>query len=248
MAQEDFLKETCFCDFSHSSIERVAMDFKKRYPDPKELAVALFYFVRDKTYYNVGFWNKKASETLARGVGTCTNNANLLVALLRCVGIPAGYGVMKVRGRKYFGPVIIPKLSKFVGEESTHIYTYVFSGGKWIKCDPSDDELFATNIQHFNPQSQIVDWDGENNAELNLCKEHIISDRGPIANIDHVMRKKMKLYKVIPAKVANFYIEFLRQRGKEFKNQSEAEKSFSQWLKKNNFFYYVLYLLLSSFK
>ncbi len=111
---KEFLQETEYCDFSHPKIQRLAHKIGDKYDNPKDKAVALFYWVRDNILYRVGMWNKKASETLAETEGTCTNNANLFVALLRANYIPAGFGVMKVYGQKYFGPIAIPMLKKFI--------------------------------------------------------------------------------------------------------------------------------------
>ena len=87
---ESFLQETEYCDCNHPVIKKLTEDFRSRYSNQRDLAVALFHFVRDDILYRVGLWNKKASETLDEKTGVCTNNANLLVALLRSVGIPAG--------------------------------------------------------------------------------------------------------------------------------------------------------------
>ncbi len=57
----------------------------------REAAVRLFDFVRDEIPYRFGPWGLCASETLARGEGSCTNKANLLVALLRAAGTAAAY-------------------------------------------------------------------------------------------------------------------------------------------------------------
>jgi hypothetical protein len=238
---ESFLKETEFCDYSHPAITKIAEKYKEKYKDQKELAKALFYFVRDDTYYQVGFWNKKASETLAEEAGNCTNNANLLVALLRKVGIPAGYGVMKVKGREYLGPIVPPRLKKFIGKRSTHVYAYAFINGRWLKCDPSSDEPFAYNTQHFNPQSILVEWDGENHGTTNIYHEHIISDQGPEADIDHLINRKLKWYKVIPTKIANLYIIFLRETGRQYNDQFSAENAFSRWLSSKHPFYFLCY-------
>ena len=109
----DFLKETEYCDWSNSEIKSAAEKIIVNLTEPKEKTVALFYWVRDNIYYRVGLWNRKASETLAERKGTCTNSANLFIAFNRAIGIPAGYYVMKVNGREYFGP-IVPKFLKFL--------------------------------------------------------------------------------------------------------------------------------------
>ncbi|MDQ3357003.1 MAG: transglutaminase-like domain-containing protein [Actinomycetota bacterium] len=65
----------------------------------------LYRFVRDEIPYAFGPWGVRASQTLAQGTGTCTNKANLLVALLRAAGIGAAYGVLRVDTQHYFGPI-----------------------------------------------------------------------------------------------------------------------------------------------
>lgn len=237
----DFQKETYFCDYSNSHIQKIANNFKQKYSNQPELAKELFYFVRDNTHYKVGNWNKRASETLAKKGGTCTNNANLLIALLRCVGIPAGYGVMEVIGPDYFGPIGIPKFVQFVSKKSKHIYCYIYLNNKWVKCDPSDDEALSLNTQHFNPQSKIVEWNGISDAMLNLNPTHVISDIGPLADIDHIIRKRQRRALYFPVKIANLYIDFLREHGKKIQTADMIEVYFEKWLRKYHKFYYAVY-------
>lgn len=241
-----FLSETYYCNCNHPDIQDVANRFKIKYKDKKKLAIALFYYVRDHTTYRVGKWQRRASETLAEEEGTCTNNTNLLVALLRAVEIPAGYGVMVVQGQEYFGPVVPKILKKYISEESRHIYCFVYLNNKWIRCDPSDDELFSLNTQHFNPQSRLVEWDGVHDAILNLDSTHIIADEGPISNIDFIILKKAKRAKGIPLKLANLYIRFLRINGNKIAKIEDAETAFVWWMTTRYplhfFFYWVLYV------
>lgn len=242
---EDFLLETKYCDFRDDAIQKIAADFKnKNFASQNDLAVALFYHVRDSVLYRLGLWQRRASETVKEGSGTCTNKANLLVALLRACDIPAGYGVMKVKGKEYFGPAILPVFKNYVGERSVHVYAFVFLNDRWIKCDPSDDIELSKNTSNFNPQSKLVNWDGKENALLNLDKEHVLEDMGPLANIDDIISKKSKNSKSIFLKLANLYVTFLRQNRQGIKNEGDLEIIFREWLLKNNHFFY--YLLLSS--
>lgn len=245
---KSFLKETKYCDFNHPDIQKLLDDFRKKYPDKKDLAVALFYYVRDNILYRVGLWNKKASETLEEGQGVCTSSANLLVALMRGVGIPAGYGVMRVDGQKYFGPVMLDMFRDKVSRNSIHIYCYAYLDNKWIKCDPSDDKEFCENTSHFNPTSQLVDWDGKSDARLNLDPLHILKDEGPIDDIDYIIRKKPRNARGIPLKVANLYIQFLRKNKVKIKETKELEVLFKQWLKENFLIYYYLYFIASTYR
>jgi len=235
-----YLLETYYCDYSHDSIQKIARGFMERYKDQNELAKKLFYFVRDNTRYTVGNWNKRASYTLKFGYGTCTNNANLLVALLRACDVPAGYGVMEVIGPDYFGEIVPPRLSRTVSKKSKHVYCYVYLNEIWIKCDPSDDEPLSINTQHLNPQSNIVEWNGISDAVLNLLPSHILSDSGPINNIDYIINKRQRMSMYIPVRIGNFYIDFLRKKGMEIKTIEEMENKFEDWLKTRHYFDYLL--------
>jgi hypothetical protein len=244
----EYLLETHFCDFNNKAIVKIALDYKARYSDQRSLAQALFYFVRDHTHYRVGNWSKKASATLAEAGGTCTNNANLLVALLRATSIPAGYGVMDVIGPEYFGPIILPKFSRNISRRSKHVYCFVNIEGEWIRCDPSDDEPLSVNTHHLNPQSKIIEWNGLSDAMLNLNPSHIINNRGPIANIDDIIGKRMKRRRVIPVYFANIYIQFLREDGKKVAKISDLENSFEDWLMKKHFLTFVFYKIFFFFE
>ncbi|AXI80116.1 transglutaminase-like domain-containing protein [Peterkaempfera bronchialis] len=231
MAQSDpFLRETRFCNFSHPTLQHLAEELRSAGDDARETAVDAFRLVRDSVKYEVGNWQRTAAETLARGSGTCTNSSNLLVALLRSLGIPAGYGVMSVRGREYFGPVAPPRLSRFVAPVSKHVYAYVQLDGAWLRCDPSDDEALSLGSRHLNPQSEVVDWDGTGHAMLNLHPDHILEDRGPVADIDAIMRKPMRLAMRVPVRIGNCYLDFLRQEGARMRTAPEAEEHFQRWL------------------
>ena len=245
---KNFLSETQYCDFSNPKIHKVISEFKDKYKNENELAIRFFYYVRDNTKYRIGNWNKKASETISEGAGTCTNNANLMVALLRGTGIPAGYGVMRVNGREYFGPIVPEYLKGYISEISVHVYCYVYLNDKWIKCDPSDDEIFSVNTQHFNPQSTLVEWDGESNAMINLDKKHILSDSKPIANIDHMIGKKADTAKGIALRVGNFYIDFLRTNGRHVISAGEAHDEFLHWLQKKHYGHYLTYKIVNGFR
>jgi len=242
---EDFLKETEYCDFSHSKIKSVSQKITENLKDDREKAVAIFYWVRDEIYYRVGLWNQKASKTLEEKKGTCTNSANLFIALCRSVGIPAGYYVLRVKGQQYFGPIVPKLLKKTISKESVHIHAGVYLNNKWVKCDPSDDFEISQKTSHLNPQSKLIEWDGKKDAVLNLEHEHIIKEEGPLANIDNKISKKPKTAKGIIIKIANYYIDFLRESGHNIKSVDDLENRFKKWIKKKQVFYYYIYLIAS---
>jgi hypothetical protein len=242
-----FLESTYYCDYRDSNLQKIIDEHKTRYYDHKDLSKSFFYFVRDHIKYRVGNWNKKASETILEKSGTCTNNANLFVALCRGAGIPAGYGIMDVNGREYFGKIAPNSLTKFVSKKSKHVYAYVFLKGRWIKCDPSDDKELSINTEHLNIQSTLIEWDGENDAVLKLDQKHILKDSGLMNNIDHIIHKKQRKVLYLPVKLANLYIDFLRLEGKNVHNISDLEYKFKIWLGKNYKIHLLNYIVIDAF-
>ncbi len=77
-----------------SIAEKITMNAKT----PKDAAIEIFYFVRDKI--PLAFVNPKttASRTLRNREGSCFTKATLQMALLRSVGIPARFRILKFRG------------------------------------------------------------------------------------------------------------------------------------------------------
>ena len=240
---EEFLQETIFCDFKHPLIQNTISAIVRVDDSDREKAIKFFYWVRDNILYSVGRWKKKASETLKKKEGTCTNAANLLVAFLRASGIPAGYGIMKVRGQEYFGPILIPTLKNFPSEISTHVYAVVYLNNRWIKCDPSDDQKLSKNTSYINPQSTLVEWDGRRNATLKLNKEDIVKDIYPVANIDPWMRKKVKRAKGLPLIIGNLFVKFLRTNTQNIQSIESLEVLFKKWLRRNYPFYFYTFSL-----
>lgn len=242
---KSFLNESEYCNFRHATIQRLAQELTQKYNNSKDKAVVLFYWVRDNIHYRVGLWNRKASETLAERSGSCTNNANLLVALLRAVHIPAAYDVMRVKGQEFFGPITPLIFKKRISESSLHIYPEVYLNGKWIKCDPSTDVYLSEKTSHLNPQSKLVDWDGEHDALLNLDQDHILEEKNLLSNIDYIISKKPHTAKGTILELANLYIKFLRTSPKIANHTNELEPLFRLWLKKYSLRRHIFYSLSS---
>jgi len=257
---KDFLIETHFCDFKNSNILEVANQIKSNCSNEKELAIKLFEFVRDEIKYTIGPWNKKASETLNEKIGMCTTNTNLLVALFRAVGIPAGYCIYKVVGGESFGHLVPKLIKKRIHRHSVHIVCSVFLNNQWIKCDPSTDKELSINSKHISRLTELINWDGEHDSVPNMDASHIISIGEPLANIDYQMQKKPRyIVRNHLFHIGNLYIDFLRSEGKNIKTKDEVEKSFVDWIKRHHrirflrykliyYFYELGFILLFSFK
>lgn len=239
-----FLHETVFCNFSDPQIGCVAEAFGHKGRDEREIAVKVFEFVRDVIAYETGNWQRTASETLRRRKGTCTNSANLMVALLRRLGIPAGYGVMVVSGKEYLGSAVPVRLAGQVANQSKHVYVCVRLEDQWLRCDPSDDWALSSAAHHINPQCAPVVWNGRHDALLNLDPRHILNDCFPLADIDELMSKSMRLRMQIVVWIGNYFIEFLRQQGSSIQSQEQVEERFDEWLHEGHPVLHRLYRML----
>jgi hypothetical protein len=235
-----FLRETWYCDTSAPPVRALATALSSG-RDARATATAAFGMVRDSVRYEVGNWQRTASQTLAQGTGTCTNSANLLVALLRSAGIPAGYGVMLVRGREYFGPLAPTRLARLAAEVSRHVYACVNLDGAWVRCDPSDDVALSRGTAHLNPQSLEIDWDGQKDAMLNLHPDHVLVDEAPVADIADLMAKPMRRAMRAPVRIANLYMDHLREHGPRMSTSREAEEHFLRLLRRRNPALYLFY-------
>jgi hypothetical protein len=238
-----FLQETFFCDFQHPDIQKVAGQFASKYQNKKELAVALFNFVRDEIKYTIGPWDKKASETLHAKRGMCTTCSNLLIALFRAVGIPAGYCIYTVVGGESFGHLVPSFIKKRIHKHSVHIVCYVYLNS-WLKCDPSTDQDLSRESKHISRLTELVEWNGETDAVHNMDQSHILNISEPLPNIDFQFRKKPRyIVRKHIFHIGNFYIDFLRNQGKKIHNKEEVDLHFRKWLRTNQPYHYYRYIL-----
>jgi hypothetical protein len=204
----EYLAPTRYCDAGHPAIVAALREIVDGREDEREAAVELFCFVRDHVRYEFGPWGQTASDTLALRAGTCTNKANLLVALLRAAGIPAAYGVMRVDAQRYWGPIGPQFLANEASSDSTHVYAAAHLGGRWVRCDPSTDRELAALTSQWCPQTRLVVWDGREDALDLLDPAHVHADLGLEANIDGLLAKPTRKPD-LPARW-NDYLAFVR--------------------------------------
>ena len=91
---EKYLSVSKYINWKDNSILSKADEFKLKYADEVSLIKVIYEFVRDEIKHSWDVQDKRvtksATEVLEQGVGICWAKANLLAALLRACGIPAG--------------------------------------------------------------------------------------------------------------------------------------------------------------
>ena len=87
--KDSYLKETKILDYSDTFIQKLLEQRQWKKLDTISQIKAIYNFVRDeiKFGYNIAD-DIPASEVLKDGYGQCNTKANLLMALLRAVGVP----------------------------------------------------------------------------------------------------------------------------------------------------------------
>lgn len=183
----------------------------------RECAIMAFHFAQNSIRYCVGIYHHKASETIRLGYGSCSNKANVLVALLRAMNIPAGYGMCQVDAREYFlwptaefeqSSVFAAYKRQYFGEFSTrsrHFYAWLRFPTEedlnpvttWLCCDPSDDLPLSYGGQHAIRCLRPVRFDGRANATLHLNPAHVpqpstYPGTTILASIDDYLRRQRK--------------------------------------------------------
>lgn len=207
-----YLAATGFCDVDHPDIRALARELATANSDARATAVRLFEWVRDEILYFFGPWGVTATHTLHVREGTCTTKSNLLIALLRAVGIPAAYGVLRVDARHYWGVIGPAFLTRHASPYSTHVNAAAYIDGRWVRCDPSSDRQIAEKSQHYCEQNRLIEWDGTTDRTDVFRPEHVHANLGLYANIDEVLAKPMRRATPEGLKLTNRFIRFIREQ------------------------------------
>lgn len=204
---KDFLLPTKYCDSTHPEVVNLAAKLARS--TDKETAIAVWDFIT-LFDYRFDFWNVKASETLAKRQGMCTNKANLQIALLRANGIPSAYGVMKIR-RSAFERIATTEFFAKISPITTHVFCYVYLNGRWVASDATRDR----KLIYDNPKVddiRALPWDGE--TDFKKPAVYVVSEKPMVANLDDKLEVKPRFLTVEILDQINAHLERLEGRTK----------------------------------
>lgn len=232
---EPYLQETKYCDFSHPSIQKLAKEIGNKYEKEEDKIKNLFFWVKENIKFEFDWWRRKASETLKLKKGMCTNKSNLLIALLRALKIPSGYGILKVETIKFYGPLMCPSFKYLVSPQTKHFYTGIFFNGKWIRCDPSVDSDLAESIRGKSVYGELSGFD-INDKEIQSFPG-VLKREEFLFTADEILSSSPRRLTKSAQNLLNFYLLFLRENKnfiEKFSLKEEIEKQFMNWLSKKN--------------
>ena len=158
---------------------------------PRDLALALYYAVRDGFRYDpyrvdLSAEGMRASSVIALGHGWCVTKAALLAAACRAEGIPARLGYADVRNH-----LSTARMREAMQTDLFiwHGYTELRLDGRWVKATP------AFNIELTERFGLLpLDWDGvhdsiyhpydrEGRRHMEYVHDHGVFDDMPLARI-----------------------------------------------------------------
>lgn len=173
---EQLTAPTRFLDFQEPSVQRfVDAAVKDRSAAKRELAVDLYYAVRDDIFYevygaNLSAEGLRASHTATSGEGFCLHKSVLYAAACRAVGIPSRLHYGDVRNH-----LASDRLKRHIGGDVFfHGLTSVHLDGKWVKATPVFNRvlcrLYGMRPLEFDGTSDSLhhpfDEDGGQNMEF----------------------------------------------------------------------------------
>lgn len=157
---QNFLKETQFLDYSAPEIQNYISEFKTL-SSSKEMAIALYYKVRDGFLYDPYHLNltKEAltsSFLLSKKRAWCVEKSIVMASCARALNIPTklGYAIVK----NHIG---VEKLTAYLKKPEIvfHGYLELFIEDKWVKCTPTFDQRVC-RISKVTP----LDWNAEEDS------------------------------------------------------------------------------------
>lgn len=148
---EEYLRPTELCDFDKApDIRTVASGLTYNLINKHQKLDRLYRFVKELDYV-YDDWYVKASDTLRAKAGMCSGKTNLLVAMLRSIGIPARYRVFKVEAELTLFKWITEQ-DKQIGhqmgepyQEQDHVLAEAYIDG-WQAFDTSRDTPFEEGL------------------------------------------------------------------------------------------------------
>jgi len=202
---EEYLKPTKLVDLNLEIIIETTNRVIKDAKTPREVAIKIFYFVRDEIKFEFVLPSQKASNVIKRRTGQCTAKAILTVAMLRAANIPARFHFTDLRTEIIKGlasGLTYKVMPKTIG----HAYPEVYLDNQWIKIDSMKDKELCDlmmkrkiGLSAPNLPKPSIDWDGYH--DVSPTDSFLVEDFGvhisPEAEIKNSIRRWRTLRKVL---------------------------------------------------
>lgn len=205
-----FLLRTEFCDSDNSQIMDMACGIVHEVKDPIGQAKLIKEWVQDQIIYRSDFRRVKASETLKKRFGQCTNRSNLQIAFLRALGVPAGYAIASIP-KKLFKLTSPPKFYEKISEPTTHVYCAVYDEKfeRWRHFDVIPHKVLYRALQKLE-KVELRNYNSQ--GESRYKSEYLVSEIHVHSNIDHLLKLSPRWLNGEYIRLANEHLERLEEK------------------------------------
>jgi hypothetical protein len=159
-----FLASSKLCDADHPAIQEKTLSLGRSCASKREKAIRVYHFVRDEILYQMCQFSDAASDTLASKRGHCYQKANLEIALLRALVIPAGFITQRI-DPGVLRPFLVDEAMALLGGRMAHAYACAFLDGRWVGADATFDKPLLDFALEGHWQMQ-ESWDGARDVTL----------------------------------------------------------------------------------
>lgn len=120
-----YLQETPLCDFSHPLIQTLKNNLFENLVETEKIANKAYDYLRSHIAYAFDVWPVMASETGQKKEGMCFNKSNVMIALLRSMGIPSVYSFFWI-SKNGFRFTSNPEMFDKIQPRTVHAYVEVY--------------------------------------------------------------------------------------------------------------------------
>ncbi len=176
-----YVGATDFFDIDHPTVREFIASATGDATGERELAVRLFYAVRDRIRYDpyrVTYdpADYRASAVIAAGYGWCVPKAGLLAACARAVGIPSAIGLADVVN--HLNTEKLRERMNGVNVFYNHGYAAMYIDGQWLKAVPAFNielcERFGVRPTEFDGRHDALyqEFDVGNRRHMEYLADH----------------------------------------------------------------------------
>ncbi len=189
-----YLKEDEVVNFNHPAVRQFTEQHAQG-KEPHELAVSLYYAVRDSILYDPFDIRFDAAElatsrVLGRKRGHCVDKALAYISVCRAVGVPARLGLARVQNHMGTARLEAVLRSSVL---NPHGFAEVYLNEKWVKCTPAFNASLCEKLKvaplEFNgiEDSVFQEFDGEGGGYMQYLKYHGSFAEVPIEFLQQLM-------------------------------------------------------------
>jgi transglutaminase-like putative cysteine protease len=155
---DSYLQPTKLCDFDVvPEIKNIALSLTAGVTESYQKVNAVARFVKE-IKYAYDDWYVSASSTLATKEGMCSSKTNLMVAMLRSIGIPSRYRIFRVKAESELFNWLIEQDKRiewaYYIHQQTHVITEVLLGNI-LTFDTAKDTAFEYGLRKLGIPVEI---------------------------------------------------------------------------------------------